>query len=359
MRLNHRGSVLIIAYSVLFILLMLGGIFFSRTLTDMKLFNINRERLEAFYLSEAGANRAMAELRANYNGYMGTGATACGRGEYETSVATLSGTSKQILAYGYIPSKAQARTRRSIEMITKKYSPPNFYDYALYAADDVNINGSSYSVTGKVIYADTTSGTIANICNGGVCGTAPTVTKDPAVSPLAHFDFAILRGIAASQFNPNTANNNNIYTLQDLNNKATFPTSFWYTPPTVPGDPTTGVPNVVYVEGNIEFKNANTSGKKAGGFYIVVGTDPTVTFDTSLNGNILIDGCIYTTGTFTNSGGGNQADVNGGVWAGTDVNLSGSIDITYNLDFMMAIKNVVEINGASGALQVLSWRELN
>lgn len=356
---NRRGSILLTSYIVLVVLLLFASLFFNRSVTDRRLFDINREQAEAFYLAEAGVDRALEGLRNDYSGYTGTSATGLGRGEYETSVTTLSGISKTILSCGYVPGKASPRAQRRIEVVTKKMTPPNFYDHALYAADDININGTSYSVSGKAIYADTPTGSLANICAGGVCGAAPTVTKNPTISPLARFDFTVLRNLASAQTNPNTFAGSNIYTPLDIAAGNRFPQNFWYQPPTDPADPTTGIPNIVYVEGSIEFKNSNTTSKTAGGFYIVVGTDPTVQFeDTGLGGNITVNGCIYTTGNFTNSGGGSNTDVNGGVWAGGDINLSGSIDITYDLNFMLAIKNVVEINGASGALQVLSWREV-
>jgi hypothetical protein len=337
---NRKGAALILGYMLILVLSLFVSVFFNRTLNEKRVYDFDRERLEAFYIAEAGVDRAMTELRSNYAGYSGTGLTTLGQGQYEISVVVLSGSSKKILSYSYVPNKAQKRAQRNIEVITKKLTPADFYDYAIYSANDIICTGNSYDVTGKAIYADA-------LLNGGrISGGS---TQDPTVSPLARFDFAILRAIAVSQ--------GNLFTATRLGQGDPFPTDFWFSPPTNPSDPTTGIPNVVYVEGAMTL----TGNDVVGGFFLVVGnilTNPEVIVDTSLKGNITVNGCIYTTGQFTAKGGGNAMNVTGGIWAGTDVNLNGNVKIAYDTNYMMSIKSLVDTYGASGALQVLSWREL-
>ncbi|MFH0877205.1 MAG: hypothetical protein V1863_03165 [Candidatus Omnitrophota bacterium] len=369
--LNRRGSVLIIAYSVLFVLLLFGGIFFSRTLADMKLFNINRERLESFYLAESAVGRGLVELASSY-AYAGTGGVpwTLGRGEYELSVTSLSSDKRQLIGTGYVPSKADNRAERRIEVVVKKTTPPNFFDHAIYSANEVDFNGNSYVVNGDVIYANTIDNP------GNVNG---NVTKDPSIAPLALFDFADLRGLAVSQ--------GNLYDSDRLKeigkNKETYPSpagcsncsvsrgctavgggagmpecEFWWEYPSNPTDPTTGTPNVVYVEGDMVL-NGNIG--QPGGFFLVVGnvlTDPNDTSDASINGNGTVNGCIYTLGKFSVNGGGGNLNVNGGVWTGSEAELNGNANVTYDLEFMTAIKGLVEGRGSTDIVQILSWREL-
>lgn len=335
---NQRGSLLITAYILLLALLAFGGIFFGRSIAEKKLFDIGRERTEAFYLAESGVDRTLVELKTNY-AYAGTAVpVAYGRGEYESVVTDLSATRKRIMAYGYVPDKTGKRAQRVIEAITKKETPPNFFDHAIYSADEIDFNGNSYSVTGDIIYADTASNT------GNVVG---SVTQDAAISPLARFDFAILRAIAVAQ--------GNLYDTARLqqvqNNNDSYPPSFWY-------NEATQTPNVVYVEGDMVL-NGNIG--TIGGFFLVVGdvlTDPDAINNTTINGNGEVDGCIYTTGDFRINGGAGGLNINGGVWAGYEARLNGNATVTYNQPFMYAIKALVESQGASSAIQLLTWREI-
>ena len=361
---NRRGSVLITAYIVLVVLLLLGGIFLSRTISDKKLFDIGRQRTEAFYLAEAAVDTALVGLKNNYATYAGTAAAvSLGRGEFEATVVDAGGSRRKITAYGYIPSKAaflaNQGLRRRIEAIAKKGVPVDFFDYALYSGGDLDFSGQhlSYDVSGKAIYAGTPHGNLSDICYtdpithvetcSSSSGSEPAVTHDQTISPLARLDFATLQNIASHQSNPNTSTGTNVYKSQDL--KQPFPTTFYYQ-----NNPLNG-PNVVYVEGAMSLKGHDT----IGGFYVVVGdilTDPAVIVDTTLGGNVSVNGCIYTTGDFTLNGGGGSLNVNGGVWAGTDILVNGGGTVTYNTEFMTAIKAMVEA-GAS-IVQLLSWREL-
>jgi hypothetical protein len=92
-----------------------------------------------------------------------------------------------------------------------------------------------------------------------------------------------------------------------------------------------------------------------GGFFVVVGdviTNPSGTYDATINGNGTIDGCIYTLGVFSVNGGGNRLNVNGGVWSGIEAELNGNATVTYNSDYMAAIKA-----HTLPQVQIISWRE--
>jgi hypothetical protein len=132
-----------------------------------------------------------------------------------------------------------------------------------------------------------------------------------------------------------------------------FPDSFWYSEPTDPNDPTTGTPNVVYVESDLEL-NGNVG--TIGGFFVVAGdviTNPDDTSDATINGNGEIDGVVYTLGEFRINGGGGGLNVNGGVWAGEEARLNGNAHIAYTEDYMAALE-ALDINVE---VQITSWRD--
>jgi len=338
---NKKGFILIVAYLALSVLLIISAALLSRAFIDKRLFDINLERSEAFYIAEAGADAAIVNLQGNY-GYTGTPSpVTLGRGEYESIVTAVGSTKRKIITTGYIPTKNNVRISRGIEAVTKRQTPANFFSNALYSAGDVDFKGNSYTVNGPVVYSTTANNT------GRVNG---SVTQDSTISPLAQFDFSTLRNIAIAQ--------GNYYSAARLQQGDPFPAGFWYQAPTDSEDPTTGIPNVVYVEGALTLSGNTT----AGGLYFVVGnilSDPTVTIDTTINGNVTLNGCIYTTGDFTINGGGNGLNVNGGVWAGTGMTIKGNATVNYNSNYMTSVSYLIDVNNLGGVVQLYSWRQLN
>jgi cytoskeletal protein CcmA (bactofilin family) len=221
--------------------------------------------------------------------------------------------------------------------------PPNFYDNAIFSAGDLDINGDAYTVSGNVRYAgDFDVEHPGNITDG-------TTTQDNTITPLARLDFEQLYTISQAQGNVYDAGR--LKEVQKDNDQ--FPASFWYSAPTDPNDPTTGVPNVVYITTDLQV-NGNIG--QIGGIFVVVGdviTDPDDTQDTTLNGNGTIDGLVYTRGEFRINGGATGLNVNGGIWAGEEARLNGSADVTYNADYMTAMQAL----DISGSVQISSWRE--
>lgn len=350
--LNKNGSILIFVYAVIFILLSLSASVIAHSILERKAFEITKQRGEAFYVAEAGMDSALAALKSSssYSGTAGTPVSVSRDstviGQYETAVVDIGSSLRNIVVTGYAPQKTvnsgvlrQTCKAEGVAKVSANPPPAAFYANAIYSAGEVDFEGNSYDVTGNVVYADA----IDN--SGRVVG---TVTHDITISPLAQFDFAAMRAAAILQ--------GNLYNAARLASKAAFPSGFWYTAPTDPSDPTTGVPNVVYVEGDMELSGNVT----AGGFFLVVGnvlTDPNVTTDTEITGNVTVNGCIYSTGEFELKGGGHSLNVNGGIWAGDEAELDGNAKVTYNVDYMAAVKNFVD-NASSGTIQLLSWRQL-
>ncbi len=84
---GEEGIALVITLMVMTILLLMGTAFLSISSTETLIAINERNRLQAFHLAEAGAERAIAELGAN-DTYPGTVDTALGPGTYGIAVST-------------------------------------------------------------------------------------------------------------------------------------------------------------------------------------------------------------------------------------------------------------------------------
>lgn len=338
---NRRGVVLIVVYMVIGILTILGIGFMARSFCERYATQRQADSINAFWLAEAGINRAIYELEDNFD-VSGNDlwSESLSKGGYSVDVQIL-GDERQVTARGTVPATGPVRAQRIVEAMMSESIPPNFYDNAVYSAGDIDFNGNSYSVTGDVIYADDADIEHPENING-------TVTNDPQISPLARFDFAELHTISEGQ--GNVYDVARLFEVQKGNDS--FPDSFWYVEPTDPNDPTTGIPNIVYVESDLQL-NGNIG--TIGGFFIVVGdvvTNPDDEEDMTINGNGQIDGLIYTRGEFRINGGGGNLNVNGGVWAGEEIRLNGNAHIAHNQDFMAAV-DALDVAGIS----IITWRD--
>lgn len=323
---TKKAMVLVLACIVAVVLLILGAAILARSVSENYLAQRNLEITQAFWLAEAGINRAVKELRADFSTSAATakwgGSLANVGGEYSVDLGSLSGSSRTVTAYGFIPTLASPRITRRLQVTISMPTPTNFYDYAVYSA--INISGGSSAnstVIGDVIFGGSNS-----YPTGKITGTA---TQDTSVNPLALLDFAQLRQISRDQNN-----------YHDATHDPAYPTSFWYAE---------GVPNVVFVEGNFDLR-----GNRTRGGFIIVGGD--VSYDARIAGNSYINGCIYERGNFTISGGGDpkQYNINGGLWAGGSADLGANAQISYNTEYMNAIRDM-NINTAA---QITSWKDL-
>jgi hypothetical protein len=348
---RRKAIVLILGLIAIMVLIVLTRPMFSSSVSDKNITQRNTRMAQAFWLAEAGLNRALDELRSNYDqsgSSLWTGSLT--GGEYVVDVA-YDGDNRRVTVYGYSPSVAQAQVQRGIEAIMSKYIPPGFYDNALYTRGVTDINGSAYSVDGDV-YTNTSD--IEDPSN--ITG---TVTEDSSEDPLVRFDFAQLRNMSLAQ--------GYVYDELRLEEVKTgsdsFPSSYWYTRAddgvdndidgTIDEDDE-WVPCIVYVESDLTL---NGDIGTVAGFFVVVGdviTSPDESEDATINGNGQIDGVIYTRGEFRINGGGGGLNVSGGVWAGEKIRLNGNAHVAYNADYMAAIEGL----SLEATAQVISWREL-
>jgi len=304
---------------------------------------------QAMYLAESAAEQAKLALRNNFLTAFGDSGTAVfGEGEYFYNIANspdADATKRLITAYGAIPDFDNPTSNRTVEVVVQSDSnlPVNFWDKAIYSAGKITANGNRYTVTGDCITGD------KFVHAHDLIPGAETV--DPSVAPLTRLNFEYLKALAESQV---TAGKDNYFTAAELEAGATLPSSFYFEAPDplVPGD--TGIPNIVFIEGNLTL---NGNWPDIGGFLVVVGsilTDPDATADATINGNGTINGVVYTLGEFTVNGGATGINLNGGVFAAETATMNGKTTVTYNQEYMDSID---AMNIPTG-LTVLSWNEI-
>ncbi|MFC1514759.1 hypothetical protein ACFL5X_02550 [Candidatus Omnitrophota bacterium] len=350
---KRNAFALILSMMLIVVLLTLGAASFNRTAADTASAGRYMESTQAFWVSEAGINFGLIQLRNDFTVTDGTAVWSgtVGDGEYSIDLSPIASSKRTMTSHGYIPSVSNPRLERIVEVEISQAIPGNFYDNTIYSAGDVSINGNSFDVDAldedpnepAILYADEYDAEHPENVTG-------TTTQDSDISPLAMLDFDQLYATSLAQ--------GNVYDedrLQDVTRGwDSFPADFWYDDPSDPLDPTTGTPNVVYVECDLTI-NGNIG--TIGGFYVVAGdviTDPDATEDASIVGSGRIEGAIYTRGELNvNGGGATGLAVDGGIWAGEGVTINGSAEVTYNEDYMQAI----EALSIDPEAQIITWKE--
>jgi hypothetical protein len=323
---NKKGIVLALGLMIISVLLILGAAFFIRVVHDQKSLQRNLEGTQAFWLAEAGFNRAALAFRQT-GSLSNITLTAHGAGEYNFNAtyiqyANTNATYRTAyVATGYVPSAANPRATRSIELSVPMFPNGNF---SLISDENITVAGTSNTIRGDVLYGGNLTGTL-NIAAPGT-----QVIQDQSFN-FELLNFTYLKALSQSQ-------GNYYNTTNEFDPDDDSPESFFYN--------NTTMPNVVYLDGlNLNLKGGDT----IHGFFVVGGN---ATYDASIVGNSYVDGCIYTQGDFIDKGGGSQLDVTGTVWAGGNSTLTGSVDLNFNATYYQAMKVLI------GRSMNITWRDI-
>lgn len=336
---SERGAALVMSYLAIAMLLAFGSTMMIRSFVENRAATIKRDLSQAFQWAEAGLDDAAHRLSDPTSGYW-SNCTALNATMY--TVQCLSSDPYRTLRSTGLSAAAAAASvplSRQVEIVVRRFIPPDLYDNAIYAAGQIILNGNAYDVIGDVLSGSTVPMTNTNNVQGDI-------VQDPAASPLPALDFAQLYALAQSQGNVYDADR-----LADIQqHQDSFPTSFCYGVGTAPDC----VPNVNYVTTDL-LLNGNIG--TIGGLFVVVGnvlTDPAAEGeDAILNGNGQVEGVIYTTGQFRINGGGGNLNISGAILSGTTARLNGNCTVEYNAAYMEAIEDL----NISPSVQMVFWRE--
>lgn len=359
---ERRAFALIFSLIVVVMLVVLSVAMLAQSISEGRMAQRELESAQAFWATEAGVNKTLDDLRNNYelSGEQTLASLGSGKGEYQATITQdlPNPGDRTVVVYGYFPAKDSYLSKREIKVVLNRSIPPGFYDNAVYSAGNVTINGNAFNVSANdadgdgspdesepaIVYAGE-----ADISNPeNITG---TVSSDSSISPLARLDFQELYDKSFAQ--------GNVYDEDRIDSGDAFPNSYWYSIDDVNsnGQVDVGenwVPNVVYVETDLTLQGGIGT---IAGFFVVAGdviTNPSGTYDATINGNGKIEGVIYTRGSFRVNGGGSGLNIDGGVWAGEGVRFNGGVNTAYNEDYMNAIQDL----DIAGTAQVISWEDL-
>ena len=304
---NKNGLVLILVLAIILILVTISAVFINVTVREVNMVRQGNDSTRAFYLAEAGIERALTELSQN-QAYTGETNVSLGEGVYDVSVSP--GTAPDtydIIATGYVPDKTSTgRAERSVSATV-----------AASASIDVSSalsTGGAVSVSGN---ADIDGGDVAGITGEGsivVQGDAD-VDGDP---PTAYGLFPTFEEIFGA-------------TEDEIKAMATI-----YT------DPKPNVPdpadNITWIEGSASFTKSGWSGE---GILVVTGSLTLTGGDFS--------GIIYCKGAIQIAG---NVDIEGAIFAVGSVSVTGSADIEYDSEVIGNLNQVYPYT-------VTSWNESN
>ena len=157
---NNRGVAFIVAYMVIVVLLVLGTVLMSRSIQESSLTQRFAHSTQAFWLAEAGIQRALYELNTNdCHGLKDTEGAACAScsaclgfekslsgtlgstGDFET---TINMGNREISSRGYVPNKNDAKNiQRAVKVDLPIISPPLF-DKAVCGRGQITLGTSAY-----------------------------------------------------------------------------------------------------------------------------------------------------------------------------------------------------------------------
>lgn len=151
MKQGQTGQILLIALVVVGLvmvnsLMIAGG---SQTFYQSTTYSV--QSAEAINLAEAGIDKALASLNASGGSYSGEPETVIGDGSYSVVITSPTANTKIIESTGYIPSKSNAKVKRTIKITAAKGIGAAF-NYAVQVGEggfkmnnNSVINGSIYS----------------------------------------------------------------------------------------------------------------------------------------------------------------------------------------------------------------------
>lgn len=117
---DQSGQIFILAIGILLIVVVTTIVLISSAFTYSASSKYSVNALQANQLAEAGIDKAVAALNTSAGSYSGDVETTLGSGSYDVTVTNIDANNKIIEATGYIPSKADPKTKRTIKIQISK-----------------------------------------------------------------------------------------------------------------------------------------------------------------------------------------------------------------------------------------------
>lgn len=311
---NRRGAALIIAFMVVVVLTTLSSALVMRSVSERSIAQRYVESTQAFWLAEAGVNRALLQLKNNFNDLNAIAAVTLGQGEYSVDTIATEGSNRRVTARGFIPAQAAPRSTRSISALVQNLpggnpSNPSLITYAIETSGTLNITGSADLHPAGSSHAGST------LTFEEVFGMTEEQVKDIALSAQAGG------------------------------------TGHVYTNPAANQQPVNGITWVELTGGN---KYSISSNWSASGLLIVNSNGNDIALDISgawqFEGMIWVNGRVKITGT---------PDIEGGVFARSAIDAQSTVSGNASLTFDSSdVANAFAFLAQPSSVKILSWREI-
>ncbi len=244
---TRRGSALVAVIIFGVIVSICAGFAYRATMFQTRMAARSGDYLAALAVAEAGAELALVELNKDsaatpkaFTGWSGSTnrklshlvADDEGRtvGETVVEVWDLDGEPK-VLATGYVPNKATAKVRRSVQLSAKVDTVPSpFGGFGIYAFDDITIGGSAELIgntgsggdislggSSQIVGNAQAAGTISFKGNSKVTKKAESKSKPTPPPSIPSPTFSTAR--------PTTNNNSQVVLLDSTGKRITVPSS--------------------------------------------------------------------------------------------------------------------------------------
>lgn len=117
---HQSGQILVVVFVVLGVVLftVLSVIAGAQIYSSNTVYSTDAEKATA--LAEAGVDKALASLNKTGGGYNGETETALGDGTYSVTITSTDAATKVIEATGYVPNKANAKTKRTVKIVSSR-----------------------------------------------------------------------------------------------------------------------------------------------------------------------------------------------------------------------------------------------
>ncbi|RJP46031.1 MAG: hypothetical protein C4584_02335 [Armatimonadetes bacterium] len=170
---RQRGQILVLALVAVGLVMVNTLVIISGSLLFFQNTKYTVQGAQALALAEAGIDKALAALNASGGNYAGEEETFLGEGSFSVQVINVDSNTKKIEATGYVPSRENVKTRRSINIMAAKGMGAAFNygvqvgDGGLEMSNNSKIEGSVYS-NGNIIMAGQASITGDVFVAGGI-----------------------------------------------------------------------------------------------------------------------------------------------------------------------------------------------
>lgn len=151
MKKNQSGQIIVLAIVVAGLVLVNTLVIIAGSQVFSQNANYSVQADQAINLAEAGVDKAVASLNASGGSYSGETETFLGPGSFSVNVTTPDSKTKIIESTGYVPSKADAKTKRTVKVTASKGVGVAFNygvqvgDGGLLMSQNSTVNGSVYA----------------------------------------------------------------------------------------------------------------------------------------------------------------------------------------------------------------------